>query len=195
MPSHTHVEDWTSDGRMLLIGTAETVIGQADLTVLPVDGDRTPKPLLRTPFFESRGRVSPDGRWVAYASDESGRIEVYVQAFPSLEGKWQISTGGGSQPVWSRRGDELFYRGVGSLMAVRISPSASFSPGVSQKLFDDRFYGFSTPVGGHTNYDVSPDGRRFLMVKDVADDETSAAPQIVVVQNWVEELKRLVPTK
>jgi len=195
LPTHNHVEDWSSDGRMLLIGTAEALTGQADLTVLPIDGDRTPKPLLRTRFSESRARVSPDGRWVAYVSDESGRGEVYVQAFPSLQGKWQVSTGGGVQPVWSRQGSELFYRGQGSLMSVGISSAASFSPGVPRKLFDDRFYGSYTPAGegGHTNYDVSPDGRRFLMVKDVADDQTSVAPQIVVVQNWFEELRRLVP--
>lgn len=191
MPAHIHVEDWSRDGHLVLAVTADFGSQQYDVMVLPVDGDRAPRLLLRTRFNEQAGRVSPDGRWIAYSSNESGRGEVYVQAFPSLEGKWQISTGGGTQPVWSRRGDELFYRGDGAMMAVSLPPGASFSPGAPRKVFDDRFFG---PEGSRANYDVSPDGRRFLMIKDGGSDgQTAGSQQIIVVQNWTSELTRLVP--
>jgi serine/threonine-protein kinase len=189
---HTHVSDWTPDGRTLLIsrvGAPESP--RADVAVLPVDGpERNPKPLLRSAFNMDEARLSPDGRWLAYRSNESGREQVYVQAYPSLEGKWQISTAGGAEPVWSRKGDELFYRGEGSLMAVGVSGSASFSASTPRKIFDDPYF----VNGGRAGYDVSADGQRFLMVKNLDQDKPVAPPQIILVQNWFEELKRLVPT-
>jgi serine/threonine-protein kinase len=190
---HNHVSDWTSDGRMLLVDASFNRTGIYDIFILPVEGDRTPKPLLATRFNEWGARVSPNGRWLAYVSNESGRDEVYVRPFPSMGGKWTVSTGGGSQPVWSRRGDELFYRGEGSMMAVRIVSEPSFSASTPRKLFDDQFVGGGIRVLASevlTRYDVAPDGR-FLMVKQSASAPTVA--QIVVVQNWFEELKRLAP--
>jgi eukaryotic-like serine/threonine-protein kinase len=189
-PTHGHVEDWTRDARTLIVSIAPTTASPFDLVAVPIDGDRTPKPLLTTRFNERGARVSPDGRWMAYSSDESGREEVYVQPFPSLDRKWQISTTGGSQPVWSKQGDELFFRGERSFMAVRIQPGASFSPGVARRIFDDEAF---VRQGAHTGYDVSPDARRFLFVKNAPPDQSAAAPQVVVVRNWFEELKRLVP--
>jgi Tol biopolymer transport system component len=190
---HIHVHDWTADGRMLVIShPGPQGSGERQISVLELDGDRASKPLLHSHFNIQGGRVSPDGRWIAYVSNESGRTEVYVQPFPSLNGKWQISTGGGTQPVWSRTGDELFYRGEGAVLAVRVSTGGSFSAEPPQKLFEDRFY-----FGGsdRTGYDVSPDGQRFLMLKQsMSDQQTAALAQsIVVVMNWQEELKRLVP--
>ena len=190
---HIHVDDWTSDGRTLVISyrNAPGNTEIAALVMLELDGDRTLTPLVRSRFSTQAGQVSPDGRWIAYVSNESRRDEVFVQTFPSLEGKWQISTGGGVQPVWSRTGDELFYRGEGSVMAASVSSGASFSAGPPQKLFADHYR--NPRVANSIDYDVSSDGRRFLMVKEGASDEQTAAPHIVVVLNWLEELKRLVP--
>ena len=189
LPAHSHVQDWTGDGTSLIVAVSEADTGQSlDLMLLPVDGARALKPLVQSRFNEQGARVSPDRRWVAYSSDESGRDEVYVRPFPALDGKWQISTGGGYGPVWSRRGDELFYRGEASVMAVHISTTPSFSASPPQKLFEDHFGG----AANHPSYDVSPDGRRFLMVGS-GSIQASTGPQIVVVMNWSEELKRLVP--
>jgi serine/threonine-protein kinase len=188
---HTHVEDWTADGRTLLISHGGTSVGvQEEITALTLDGDRTPTRLLPSRFVVRHARVSTNGRWLAYTSNESGREEVYVQPYPSLQGKWQISTGGGAQPVWSKNGDELFYRGEGSVIAVRISAGASFAAGLPQKLFQDHYYSNSD----HTGYDVASDGRFLLVKGDPAEQPMAARPQIIVVQNWLEELKRLVPT-
>jgi hypothetical protein len=159
--------------------------------------------MLETRFSEHTARISPDGRWLAYSSDESGRREVYVQPFPSLDGKWQVSTDGGTEPTWSRRGDEIFYRGEGGVFAVRFSSAPTFAPGPPAKLFADQY----SKVNAHTGYDVAADGRRFLMVKDDVPQVQAApgstaeqasltaaeAPRIVVVQNWFDELRRLAP--
>ena len=136
---------------------------------------------------------SPDGRWLAYASDESGRTESYVRSFPSLEGKWRVSTEGGSGPLWNSNGRELFYRSEGKMMAVDVTTQPTFSPGRPRVLFDDPYS--PDPGGGNRpNYDVSRDGQRFLMLKPVP-QQTTALTQINVVLNWFEELKRRVPTK
>ena len=170
-----------------------------DLMVLALDGARRMTPLIQTAFNERNGEISPDGRWLAYESDESGQEEIYVRPFPDVNGgRWQVSTGGGSEPLWARSGRELFYRGPdGSLLgvAVAVEGSASFRAGRPAALVEGRYY---AGVGGGAapgrTYDVSPDGQRFLMVKEGAEaDQAAAPPSIVVVQNWLEELKRLVP--
>lgn len=134
------------------------------------------------------GQVSPDGRWLAYFSDESKRNKVYVRAFPSLEGKTQVSTGGGAEPMWSKRGDELFFRGEDQMMAVRVGPGAPLSVTVPRKLFADRY---SSKGAQHAGYDVARDGR-FLMVKDTAVGQRAAGgmPQtnFIAVLNWFGEL-------
>ncbi len=190
---HIHISDWTPDGRTLLIGhPAASGSTERQISILKLDGDRTPTTLLRSLVSRGTGRVSPNGRWLAYGSSESGRNEVYVQPFPSLGGKWQISTGGGVQPLWSRAGDELFYRGEDAVMAVRVSSGESFSASPPQRLFDDHYV--SAGAVDRMFYDVSSDGQRFLMVKeDPAGQQTTVPPHFVVVQNWLEELKRLVP--
>ena len=112
---------WSSDGRYLIYQERNTKT-QFDIWVLPLYGDRKPAPLLATPFSETQAQLSPDGRWLAYASDESGTSEVYVQPFPSSGGKWQISSGGGRQPRWRHDGKELFFltAGGGELMGTDI---------------------------------------------------------------------------
>jgi serine/threonine-protein kinase len=187
---HVHVDMSTPDGRALILSSAPAAGGQFDLMLLPLEGDRKLKPLLQTRFDDARARVSPDGRWIAYTSDETGRGEVYVRAFPSLEGKTQVSTAGGGQPVWAKRGDELFFRTPDAMMTVRVQPGASFSVGPPRKLFDGRFYSKGPNTGG---YDVSRDGR-FLMVKDapVAQSATGTLASLIVVVNWLEELKERI---
>ena len=153
-------------------------------------GDRKARPFLRTQFDETAPRFSPDGHWLAYISDESGRDEVYVQPYPGPGGKWQISTEGGTEPVWSPNGRELFYRSGGKMMAADIAAQPGFTVGKPRMLFEGPYQTAWTDL---PNYDVSPDGQRFLMLKPI--ESADAAPtQINVVLNWFEELKRRVPT-
>jgi Tol biopolymer transport system component len=150
---------------------------------------RKAQPFLRTPFNESAPRFSPDGRWLAYISNESGRNEVYVQPYPGPGGKWQISTEGGGEPVWNPNGRELFYRSGDKMMAVDIAAQSGFAAGKPRMLFEGQYV--PTPLTA-PYYDVSPDGQRFLMLK--ASEQAQSAPtQINVVLNWFEELKRRVP--
>jgi eukaryotic-like serine/threonine-protein kinase len=169
--------------------------------MLALDGERRLTPLIQTTFNERNGEFSPDGRWLAYESDESGQEEIFVRPFPDVNGgRWQVSTGGGSEPLWARSGRELFYRGPdGALLgvAVAVEGSASFRTGKPVRLVEGRYYaGAGSGAAPGRTYDVSPDGQRFLMVKEAGGSNQTAAPlSIVVVQHWVEELKRLVPTR
>jgi len=177
---------WSPDGRMLAF-TRSGPTTQRDIWVLQLD-DRKAQPFLRTRFIEGAAQFSPDGRWLAYLSDESGRPEIYVQPYPGPGGKWQISTEGGTEPVWNRNGRELFYRSGNRMMAVEVSTQPAFSAGKSRMLFERRYL---QPPFPQTNpgYDVSPDGQRFLMVKQ----GEQAPTQISVVLNWLEDLKRRAP--
>ena len=150
-------------------------------------GDSKVQVLIQTPF--ARGAMfSPDGRLAGVFFDETGRSEIYVQPYPGPGGKWQISTEGGTEPLWNRNGRELFYRSGDRMMAVDITTQPGFSAGKPKLLFEGPY----EPTLTNANYDVSPDGQRFLMLKA---GETEAAPtQINVVLNWFEELKRRVPT-
>jgi serine/threonine-protein kinase len=152
--------------------------------------DRKAQPFLRTQFNESAPRFSPDGHWLAYVSDESGRYEIYVQPYPGPSGKWQISTDGGVEPAWNSSGRELFYRQGDKMLAVDISTQSGFSAGKPRVLFQGPY---EPSPGSNPNYDVSPDGKRFLMLKQVEQDQP--ATQINVVLNWFEDLKRRVPTE
>ena len=158
------------------------------------------EPLLSTRFEERGGIVSPDGRWMAYESDSSGRFEIYVRPFPAVgEGQWQVSTGGGVQALWSRDDRELFYLAPdGSLMSVPVDArGAAWSAGTPSRLITKSYFASDSVVAPGRMYDVSPDGRRFLMIKEGRSTENDPAvtpPNLIVVQHWLEELKRLVPT-
>jgi len=179
---------WSADGQLLAFIELSATTGY-DIGVLRMS-DRKAQPFLRTPFNEATPQFSPDGRWLAYISDESGRFEVYVQPYPGPGGKWLISTEGGTEPVWNRNGRELFYRSGDKMMAVDIATQPSFVAGKPRMLFEGPY--LPTPQTS-SNYDVSADGQRFLMIK--RSEQSGAAPtQINVVLNWTEELKRLVPT-
>jgi Tol biopolymer transport system component len=177
---------WSPDGQLLAFVEVNPNTGW-DIWVLQL-GDRKAQPFLRTPFNESVPRFSPDGRWLAYISNESSRYEVYVQPYPGPGGKWQISTEGGTEPAWNPNGRELFYRSGDKMVAVDIATQPSFTAGKPRVLFEGQY--LPTPATA-PNYDVSPDGQRFLMLKP---SEAEQAPtQINVVLNWFEELKRRVP--
>ena len=151
---------------------------------------RKAQPFLQTKFNEAAPQFSPDGHWLAYVSDESGRKEIYVQPYPGPGGKWQISTEGGAEPTWNRNGRELFYRSTDKMMAVNIATQPSFVVSKPKVLFEGQYVPTS-PTS--LTYDVSPDGQRFLMLKPSESAEV-APTQIDVVLNWFEELKQKVPT-
>jgi serine/threonine-protein kinase len=183
------------DGTRVVLTETSPKTGQ-DVMTLRLDGPHQVLPLMQTPFDERNGIVSPDGRWLAYEADDSGSFEIYVRPFPAVDkGLWRVSTSGGLQPVWGRRGQELFYVAQdGALMRVAVASGPTWAAGAPTKLFEGRFVMGS---GGNPerNYDVAVDGQRFLMVKEGGSDATGAPPQIVVIQHFDEELKRLVPVK
>jgi Tol biopolymer transport system component len=178
---------FSPDGQLLAFHEANPTTGE-DILVLRLS-DHKVQPFLRTSFNEADPRFSPDGRWIAYMSDESGHSEIYVQPYPGPGGKWQISTDGGTEPVWNRNGRELFYRNGNKMMAVEITTQPSFALGNPRVLLEGPYMLATVPI---SNYDVSPDGRRFLMIKPT-EQAQAAATQINVVLNWFEELKRRVP--
>jgi Tol biopolymer transport system component len=175
------------DGMLLLYNRVTPT--SADVRIVPLRGDHQPQPYLHTAFSQGAAQLSPDGRWVAYVSNEFGRYEIYVRSFSNAQMKWQISDGGGVEPVWARNGQELFYRAGDRSLAVDVTTHPAFRAGKPRVLFKGQFSRGSTAVGA-AGYDVSLDGQRFLMVKPVGQAE---ATQISVVQNWFEELNRLVP--
>jgi Tol biopolymer transport system component len=155
---------------------------QRNILVLPPDGG-SPRYVVRTPYNERAPMVSPDGRWFAYVSDRSGRDEVYVEAFPDGGRFQKISDEGGSEPQWAPDGRELFYRNGVEMIAVPVTTNPSFAiTGERQHLFSNSGY-LRMPIV--SNYDVHPDGQRFLMVEAIGGE------RINIVLNWFEELKRL----
>jgi len=178
--------DWSPDGRLLLVEQAEAAYsGGSNLWTLRVEGARDLEPFIATDFDERTPRFSPNGDWVTYISDETdGRFEVYVRSYTGSR-KEIISTGGGTEPVWSADGRELFYRQGDQMMAVEVSTGPTFAAGEPQVLFEGRFEHGPVHI---TDYDVAADGQRFVMVRR---SETAPA-QINVVLNWFEEMKAKV---
>ena len=178
--------DWSPDGKYLLysVNGEETAW---DLWYLKRKEDGSgfePVPFLQTSFSERAAKFSPDGRFVAYVSDESGRNEVYVRPFPGGDGKWQVSGNGGTQPRWGKDGKELFYVERDTLMAVAVATTPSFTSGAVTRLFQDAYLlGLDAP-----RYDVSGDGRRFVLREPVAGTEEKP-PSIHIVENWFEEFR------
>ncbi len=173
------VDDFTADGRALVV-TRSDPARRRDLWILPLQGDRTQRPYLTTPFDERAGAVSRDGRWLAYTSDESGRDEVYVRSFPAPGGPLRISEAGGSEPRWGPDGRELFYRSERGMMVARLRAMSPLGVERRDVLFDDRPY-VAIPNGA--GYDVHPDGRRLLMIR-----RGPQSREIVVVLNWFDQI-------
>ena len=179
------LSSWSADGKYVLYAT-QPLGGKSDIWALPLDGDRTPRPVVQTEHDDGDGRFSPDGRWIAYVSDASGRFEVYVAPFPGPGGTLQVSASGGTEPRWRADGKELFYfAGDNRLMAVEITTEGgTFEVGQGAPLFQTRE---SWLPGSGVRYDVSEDGQRFLVFVPL--DEPSAS-NISLIVNWPEELKR-----
>jgi Tol biopolymer transport system component len=173
-------QSWSTDGRYLLYYSGNP----PDVWVLPLFGDRKPFPYLQTPAGEVGAKLSPDGRWVAYSSNEAGRQEIYIASFPKADGKWQVSTAGGSFSRWRRDGSELFFLDPGNkLMSAQVSvEGVAIKVGKVQPLQQIR-----ANVAQRSSYDVSPDGQRFL-INTVIEDATGEELSLVV--NWTSLLKR-----
>jgi dipeptidyl aminopeptidase/acylaminoacyl peptidase len=176
--------DWSPDGQIAIQSRDVKSKGSVDVGVVSV-ADWKATTLLGTPFDERTPQFSPDGRWLAYASDESGRFEIYVQPFPGLGQKWQVSTGGGAYPRWRRDGKEIFFLKLPekTLMAAEVKPGSTFAVGEQKALFQTQI----KRVDFGTQYDVSPDGSRFLINTLVDEGKTEA---LTVVQNWTVGLKK-----
>jgi len=175
--------------------------GPRDIWMVLVEGPPTAgMPILASSADEGSASISPDGNWLAYESNESGDYEVYVRPFPELNaGRWRISTGGGRSPLWDPDGGELFYYVAGPgtqdlIMGVSVESDSSFSPGTPQALFRGNFPLVGVGDGGGRFYD-SVDGQRFLMIEAGQSDAEGGSDDIVIVENWYEDLKRLVPTE
>jgi serine/threonine-protein kinase len=158
-----------------------------DVYVLSLGSRSEPRPVIDTPAFDGGAQFSPDGHWMAYASDESGQMQVYVRPFPGPDRRWQVSAQGGTQPMWSRTGKEIFYRVGNKMMVVDVSTARDLTLSPPRQLFEQRYVFQNVSLA---NYDISPDGQRFLMVKDEA-----GSGRLNVVLNWTDELNRLVPTR
>jgi Tol biopolymer transport system component len=190
-PAITSPASFSPDGKLLALSIIDPVT-QRDVGILDITTGQI-EPFLKNGINETAPRFSPDGRWLAYVSDESGQREVYVQPYPGPGGKWQISTGGGVEPVWNANGRELIYRSGDRVLAVEYSANGGFSASRPRLLFSGT-YTSATGTDSSPEYDLSPDGRRFLMLKEAEKTASGVAPQIIVVQNWAEELaRRVVP--
>jgi dipeptidyl aminopeptidase/acylaminoacyl peptidase len=175
-----HLTDTTArcspDGRTLAFDELDPVSGW-DIWTLSLDSDRKPRQFVQTSFNEWRPRFSPDGRWLAYQSNESGRYEVYVRPFPGPGPKTQVSTDGGGLPVWGRDGQEILYRNPTGIWVVPVDKRSTFSVGLPKKLF-------SLPIASNVStsgFDVSPEGHRLLLVNE---DPTRSPRQLNVILNW-----------
>jgi serine/threonine-protein kinase len=173
------------DGHWLLLRRVVSEAGNGDIYALKL-GDSTPTPLLASPAREVSPALSPDGKWLAYVSTESGKPEVYVRPFPDVgSAKWQVSLSGGTTPVWAHSGRELFYLdGNRAMVSVAVRPGATFTVAGQRVLFPAVEYSYA---GSYPTYDVAPDDSRFVMIRSVA---PSAETEMVLVQHWMEELKR-----
>ena len=183
----TRLGEWSRDGRWLLY----TMVGRAshqDVWALPLEGDRQPQPILQSRFIDTTPALSPDGRWLAYASDESGRFEVYATSFPEPGRKVQISTDGGADALWLPQGNRVVYNAFESprFFEVDIRTEPELTAGPPREIFEAPYSDF---IG--RNYDVTPDGKRFVMVLESGASEF----QMHVVVNWFEELKERVPVE
>ena len=179
-PGRQLADGWSPDGRRLIYHQNNIGTTRNDIMVLGLDSGRTTQALIATQADEFSPAVSPDGRWIAYASDESGRVEVYVRAFPAPGGKAQVSLDGGTEPVWSRDGRELFYRNGDRMMVAAVRLSPAFSVAQRTELFRSAFP--SNPF--HAQYDVAPGGRHFVLTQG---PQTSS--DLVVVLNWFDQLR------
>jgi Tol biopolymer transport system component len=172
------------DGKTLLFG--RNVTGAVGIYSISLDGSAKVQPFLQSTFNQSSPRFSPDGHWVVYASNESGREEIYVQPYPGPGGKWLISAEGGAYPIWARSGREIFFRSEDKIMVVPVETQPTFKAGTPRMLFQSANY------LRLANYDVAPDGQHFLMIKEK--EAPASSKEVSIVLHWTDELKRRVPS-
>jgi serine/threonine-protein kinase len=188
-PAPGYPEAISPDGKFLVYHTANQF---PQSMLMALDGNRTERPLNSTNSHARtfNAEISPDGHWIAYQSDESGRFEIYVHPFPALDaGRWQISGAGGAHPVWARSGRELFFiNEAGVLVSTSISGEQGFTPGPPVQLFSARHY----YVEVARNYDIAADGKRFLFVKTLS---TAGRPSLIVVSHWLDEVRAKMGTR
>jgi hypothetical protein len=177
---------WSPDGKWLLYQTDIASPGSGDILAIRPGVDTVPVPVVATRFSEISPALSPNGRWLAYVSNQTGKDEIYVVPFPNTgTAKRAISEGGGTEPAWSHRGSELFYRDAsGNLVAVEVNTTPTFSLGRATVLFPAARF---TSLRLEPQYAVAPDDRRFLMIRPL---ETSTPDKLIVVENWFEELTK-----
>ena len=184
---------WSGDGNTLVLNNAR---GNYDIRIMPMDGERETKMLLQESYAERQPQISPDGQWMAYSSNESGAYEIYVRPFPNVdEGRWQVSVSGGTSPLWSPNGNELYYRNGQSVMAVSVEMEPNLNFGTPKELFSGTYVlPLDADLSQQTMWDIHPDGERFLMIKAFAIESTEGMqrPKINIVLNWFEELKERV---
>ena len=190
-----NLDDWSRDGRFLLYSQVDSKT-RSDLWLMPLAGDRKPTVYVNSEFNETHGQFSPDGHWIAYASDESGRPEIYVRPFPLTadSGKWTVSSGGGVTPRWRRDGKELFFltTKVRTVMVAKVSYTPTFTTSVPVPAFSASIQNNAATGGGGPdsfNWDVTADGQKFLLAT-VATQEHPPQPPISVVLNWTALLKK-----
>jgi serine/threonine-protein kinase len=191
LTASTHFQracSWSPDGKTLVYLERTGGFATDDLWLLSLEGEREKRALLDAPFRETHGAVSPNGQFLAYQSDETGSDEIFVRPFPRSGGKWRLSDEGGTQPVWSRSGREIFYRNANKMMAVRIETEPAFRAGQPTILFEGSFH---LPETSFPQFDIAPEDQSFVMIQA----RESWPTQIHVVLNWFEELKASVPTR
>lgn len=178
-PEYPYPNDVSPDGRSLIYSPVATT---SPVWLMERGVEADPIPIFEGKHAEQDVRFSPDGKWISYESNETGRFEIYVQPFPGLDAKWQVSVDGGLDAVWHPDGTELFYWDGHRLMATPVETDPTFTFGEAQPLFE---------MDSKVAYDVASDGERFVIIKE---GESSAwASELIVVENWFEELKRLAP--
>lgn len=190
---------WSTDGRSLIF-TEFTGQSNSNIWVRSLDGESAARPLMTEPYREEFPVISPDGRWIAYESDQSqpGRGDIYVRPFPNVEdGKWLISTRGGEAPMWAPKGLELYYY-ASRMMVVKIETEPVFAAGNPEELFRGDYF----VTHSISPYDISPDGQHFLMIKEAPEPSEAAEPveippitELIVVNNWDAALKRTAPAE
>lgn len=200
VPGALAASDWSSDGKFLVFSYLSSPrMGDNpafDIGMLPASEGDSWKPLLGSDAAEVDPAISPDGTWIAYSSNRTGRFEIYIERFPDLGERQIVSTNGGVEPLWAPSGKEIFYRSIDGrrMLAVPFDPQSAV-PGRAAMLFEGSYASYLSGLP-FRSYDLSPDGRRFVMVKDLpVTTRAIAATEINVVLNWSHELVRRVPVK
>jgi len=179
--------DWSRD--WLVVRTDNGAAGAGDILGIRIGRDTTPVPLAVSPFEEVNPDISPDGRWLAYRSNESGRWEVFVRSLdPAINGRWQVSIGGASSPRWAPDGRELYYTAVNEvqLVAATVRPGPPFEVTARTPLFRTAGY-LDEPY--HQAYDALPDGSGFILLRPVVDSAATGGSRLVRVENWLTDLE------